>query len=129
MMTKGEIFQLGADEDTLPKLLKRNYERWGTKVVAIRDKDFGIWQEYSWKHEYEQVKYFGLGLISLGLKSGDKVTIIGDNEPELYWANLAIQAVHGIGVALFPGATPAEIEFILNHSDSKFAYNGHLITR
>lgn len=120
MMTKGEIFQFGADEDTLPKLLKRNYERWGTKLVAIRDKDFGIWQEYSWKHEYEQVKYFGLGLISLGLKSGDKVTIIGDNEPELYWANLAIQAVHGIGVALFPGATPAEIEFILNHSDSKF---------
>ena len=120
MMTKEELFQLGADEDTLPKLLKRNYERWGTKVVAIRDKDFGIWQEYSWKHEYEQVKYFGLGLISLGLKSGDKVAIIGDNEPELYWANLAIQAVHGIGVALFPGATPTEMEFILNHSDSKF---------
>lgn len=120
MMTKEEVFQLGADEDTLPKLLKRNYERWGTKVVAIRDKDFGIWQEYSWKHEYEQVKYFGLGLISLGLKSGDKVAIIGDNEPELYWANLAIQAVHSIGVALFPGATPAEMEFILNHSDSKF---------
>jgi len=120
MMTKEEVFQLGADEDTLPKLLKRNYERWGTKVVAIRDKDFGIWQEYSWKHEYEQVKYFGLGLISLGLKSGDKVAIIGDNEPELYWANLAIQAVHGIGVALFPGTTPDEIAFILNHSDSKF---------
>ncbi|UCC91052.1 MAG: AMP-binding protein [Dehalococcoidia bacterium] len=120
MMIKEEVFQLGADEDTLPKLLKRNYERWGTKVVAIRDKDFGIWQEYSWKHEYEQVKYFGLGLISLGLKSGDKVAIIGDNEPELYWANLAIQAVHSISVALFPGATPAEMEFILNHSDSKF---------
>jgi len=120
MMTKEEVFQFGADEDTLPKLLKRNYERWGTKVVAIRDKDFGIWQEYSWKHEYEQVKYFGLGLISLGLKSGDKVAIIGDNEPQLYWANLAIQAVHGIGVALFPGATPTEMEFILNHSDSKF---------
>lgn len=120
MMTKEEVFQLGADEDTLPKLLKRNYERWGTNVVAIRDKDFGIWQEYSWEHEYEQVKYFGLGLLSLGLKSGDKVAIIGDNEPQLYWANLATQAVHGIGVALFPGATPTEMEFILNHSDSKF---------
>ena len=117
---KEEIFQLGADEDTLPKLLKRDYERWGAKVVAIRDKNFGIWQEYTWKHQYEQVKYFGLGLISLGLKPGDKVAIIGDNEPELYWANLAIQAVHGVGVALFPGAIPAEVEFILNHSDSKF---------
>ena len=120
MMTKEEVFQLGADEDTLPKLLKRNYERWDTQAVAVRDKDLGIWQEYSWQHEYEQVKYFGLGLISLGLKSGDKVAIVGDNEPEIYWANLAIQAVHGIGVPLFPGASPTEMEFILNHSDSKF---------
>jgi len=120
IMTKEEVPPLGADEDTLPKLLKRNYERWGANAVAIRDKDFGIWQEYSWEHEYEQVKYFGLGLISLGLKPGDKVAIIGDNEPQLYWANLAIQAVHGIGVALFPSATPTEVEFILNHSDSKF---------
>ena len=119
-MTKEEVPLPGADEDTLPKLLKRNHERWGAEVVAIRDKDFGIWQEYSWEHEYEQVKYFGLGLISLGLKSGDKVAIIGDNEPQLYWANLAIQAVYGIGVALFPSATPTEMEFILNHSDSKF---------
>ena len=118
-MTKEEILPLGA-EDTTSKLLKRNYDRWGDKAVAIRDKNFGIWQEHTWKHEYEQVKYFGLGLISLGLKSGDKVAVIGDNEPELYWANFAIQAVHGISVALFPGALPAEIEFVLNHSDSKF---------
>lgn len=118
-MTKEEILPLGA-EDTTSKLLKRNYDRWGDKAVAIRDKNFGIWQEHTWKHEYEQVKYFGLGLISLGLKSGDKVAVIGDNEPELYWANFAIQAVHGISVALFPGALPGEIEFVLNHSDSKF---------
>lgn len=120
MATKEEVFQLGPEEDTLPKLLKRNYERWGDKSVAIRDKDFGIWQEYTWKHEYEQVKYFGLGLISLGLKPGDKVAIIGDNEPEWYWANFAIQAVHGIGVALFTDAIRPEVEFIVNHSDSKF---------
>jgi long-chain acyl-CoA synthetase len=120
MDTKGEVFQLSREEDTLPKLLKRSYERWGDKVVAIRDKEFGIWQEYSWKHEYEQVKYFGLGLISLGLKPGDKVSIIGDNEPQWYWANLAIQAVHGVVVAVFTDATAPEIEFVINHSDSKF---------
>lgn len=119
-MTKEEVSQLAGDEDTLPKLLKRNYERWGTQAVAVRDKDLGIWQEYSWQHEFEQVKHFGLGLLSLGLKYGDKVAIVGDNEPEIYWANLAVQAVHGIGVPLFPGATSTEIEFILNHSDSKF---------
>jgi long-chain acyl-CoA synthetase len=73
-VTKEEILPLGA-EDTTSKLLKRNYDRWGDKAVAIRDKNFGIWQEHTWKHEYEQVKYFGLGLISLGLKSGDKVVL------------------------------------------------------
>ncbi|HEX76572.1 MAG TPA: long-chain fatty acid--CoA ligase [Dehalococcoidia bacterium] len=109
------------EEDTLPKLLRRNYERWGDRVVAIRDKDFGIWQEYTWKYEYEQVKYFGLGLLSLGLKPGDRVAILGDNEPEWYWAAFATQAVHGIVVALFTDAIPDEIEYIVNHSEAKFA--------
>lgn len=118
--TKEKILPLGADEDTTSKLLRRNYDRWGDKAIAVRDKNFGIWQEYTWKHEYEQVKYLGLGLVSLGLKPNDKVAIMGDNEPELYWSNLAIQAVHGISVTLFPGAVPTEIEFVLNHSESKF---------
>lgn len=122
MEVKEEISQKvpGFFEDTLPKLLKRNYERWGDKVVATRDKDFGIWQEYTWKYEYEQVKYFGLGLVSLGLELGDRVAIIGDNEPEWYWADFAAQCVHGVPVALFTDAIHDEIEFIVNHSDAKF---------
>ena len=106
--------------DTLPKLLKRNYERLGDKEVAFRDKDYGLWNEYTWKDAYENVKYFSLGLISLGLKPGERAAIIGDNEPQWYWASFAIQAARGITVALFTDAIPDEIQYILDHSDSKF---------
>ncbi len=106
--------------DTLPKLLKRNFERWGDTKVAFRDKDYGIWNEYTWKDVYENVKYFSLGLISLGLKPGERAAIIGDNEPQWYWASFAIQAARGITAALFTDAIPDEIQYIVGHSDSKF---------
>ena len=67
--------------ETLPKFLKSNYETWGNKRVAIRHKDYGIWQKYTWKDYYDNVKWLGLGLGKLGLKADDKVCIIGDNEP------------------------------------------------
>jgi long-chain acyl-CoA synthetase len=106
--------------DTLPKLLKRNFERWGDTEVAFRDKDYGIWNEYSWKDAYENVKYFSLGIISLGLRPGERAAVIGDNEPQWYWSSFAIQAARGITVALFTDAIPDEIQYVVEHSDSKF---------
>lgn len=108
------------DVDTLPKLLKRNFERWGDTEVAFRDKDYGIWNEYTWKDVYENVQAFSLGLMSLGLQPGERAAIIGDNEPQWYWASFAIQAARGITVALFTDAIPNEIQYIVDHSDSKF---------
>lgn len=78
-----------ASQETIPGLIKRNYEKWGDRQVSIRDKDFGLWQEYTWKDTYEKVKHFCLGLVSLGLKAEEKVAIIGDNEPQWYWAAFA----------------------------------------
>jgi len=106
--------------DTLPKLLKRNFKRWGDTEVGFRDKDYGLWNEYTWKDVYENVKYFSLGLISLGLRPGERAAIIGDNEPQWYWASFAIQAARAITVALFTDAIPDEIQYIVDHSDSKF---------
>ena len=74
-----------AIEDTFPKLLKRNGEKWGNKRVAMRNKKFGIWRPYTWEDYYEKAKFFGLGLKSLGLEKGDKVCIIGDNLPEAFF--------------------------------------------
>jgi len=106
--------------DTLPKLLKRNYETWGDTRIAMRHKDLGIWQEYSWKDYYENVKRFALGLKSLGFEPGDKICIIGDNEPEWYWAELACQSLRGIAVGIFVDSLPKEVKYIVDHSEAVF---------
>lgn len=107
-------------EDTLPKLLLRNYTSYGDRKIALRMKTFGIWKEYSWKDYYENVKYLSLGLVSLGFEQGDKLAIIGDNEPEWYFAELAALSAGGVSTGIFTDSTPQEIQYILDHSDSKF---------
>ncbi len=106
--------------NTIPGLLKANYEKWGDSRVAIRDKDFGLWQEYTWKTCYEKVKHFALGLMKLGLKPEDKVAIIGDNEPEWFWAAFATQSGRGIVVAQFTDAIPEELKYSIDFADCKF---------
>jgi long-chain acyl-CoA synthetase len=107
--------------DTLPKLLKYNYEKWGDSKIAVRVKQFGIWQSYTWKQYYEQVKYLSLGLVSMGLEKGDKVSILGDNKPEWYCAELAIQAAGAVATGIFTDCMPNEVKYYVDHSDSKFA--------
>lgn len=104
----------------IPKLLIRNAEKWADKV-AMRKKDRGIWQEYTWGDVYEKVKYLSLGFMALGLGKGDKVTFIGDNEPELEWGILAVQSTGGLTAGAYPDAIPPELRYIAEHSDSKFA--------
>lgn len=106
--------------DTLPKLVRRNSEEWGDGV-AMAMKDFGIWQRYTWKDYYKKVKYFSLGLISLGLEPGDRVCIIGDNEPQWFWGEFAVQAAGGIATGIFVDSVPSEVKYIAEQSDVKFA--------
>lgn len=106
--------------DTIPKLIRRNYEQWGCRP-AMAMKIFGIWQSYDWHKCYENVKHFSLGLISLGLEPGDVVCIIGDNEPEWFWGEFAVQAAGGIATGIFVDSIPSEVKYIAEHSDSKFA--------
>ncbi len=106
--------------DTIPKLIKSNCERWPTRT-AMCMKNRGIWRRYSWKDYYEKVKYFSLGLISLGFKPGDVVCIIGDNEPEWFWAEFAVQAAGGIATGIFVDSIPSEVKYIAAHSGAKFA--------
>ena len=96
-------------EDTFPKLLLRNAERFGDRKVAMREKEFGIWQEFTWKEYHEHVKYFSLGLVSLGLSPGDKVAIIGDNRPEWVWAEVAAQAAGAVPLGLYQDSTLKEV--------------------
>ena len=107
-------------EDTFPSLLMRNYRKYGDRKIAMRKKDFGIWHEYTWKDCYEKVKYFSLGLISLGFEPEDKLAILGDNDPEWYWAEFAAQAAGGLAVGMFIDMTSPEVKYIVEHSESRF---------
>ena len=107
-------------ENTLPKLLKKNADKYGDRKIAMRVKDRGIWQRFTWKDYYERVKYFSLGLISLGIKRGDKISILGENKPEIFWAELAAQAAGGTAVDIYTDCTPPEVKFFVTDSDSTF---------
>ncbi len=107
-------------EDTFPKLLLQSYEKWGGTKVAMRKKELGFWREYTWKDFYEKAKYFYLGLMSLRFERGDHVSIIGDNDPEWFWAELAIQAGGGVVTGIFSDCFPPEIKYILENTDSVF---------
>lgn len=106
--------------DTLPKNFVATAKRYGENKVAMRKKRYGIWQEYTWAESLAHMRDFCLGLVSLGLKRGEKVSIIGDNDPEYYWAELAIQAAGGTSIGIFTDANPQELAYVLKDSDSVF---------
>jgi len=109
-----------ATEETIPQLLQGNFQKYGERRTALRRKDRGIWKEYTWKDYYNRVKHFSLGLIDLGFKPGDRIAIIGDNDPEYYWAEIAAQAACGSSVGIFTDSAPDEVKYIINDSDSSF---------
>ena len=110
---------MAAVGDTLPKLLMANAQRYGHHKTAIREKAYGIWQAYSWAQYLEQVKDFALGLAALGFERGDKLAIIGDNRPQLYWALVAAEALGGMPVPLYQDAIATEIQYVIDHSDAR----------
>jgi long-chain acyl-CoA synthetase len=77
--------------DTFPRLLARNAVQFATRT-AMRHKDYGIWKTWTWADVAAEVNDFALGLGVLGLKSDEKVAIIGNNRPRLYWSMNAVQS-------------------------------------
>ena len=110
-----------AQGDTWPQILTYNYEHYGSRHRAMRNKHYGIWHPYTWEDYYLNVKYLALGLLSLGGKPEDKVLIIGDNAPQWYFAELAAQAIHGVSVGVYSDLTPQEIKYIAENSGARFA--------
>src|SRR5947208_1020032 len=111
---------LGSDRDTFPKLVRDNAERFASRV-AIREKDYGIWQSYTWRDYFDQARLIALGLASLGFARGDKTAIIGDNRPQLYWAVMATRALGGVPVPIYQDSVEKEMQYILDHAEARFA--------
>ena len=105
---------------TIPKLFLSQCKRYGNAKVAMREKEFGIWRPYTWLDYYNNVKFLCLGMVSMGLKKGDKVAMIGDNRPEGLWAEMAALCAGGVGVWLFQDCMMEEVKYIIDHSDAKF---------
>jgi long-chain acyl-CoA synthetase len=106
--------------DTFPKLLLE-HARVRANKPAIREKDLGIWQTWTWSQVAEEVRAFACGLHSLGFKRGDHLAVVGDNRPRLYWAMYAAQTLGGIPVPLYQDAIAEEMAFVLENAEARFA--------
>jgi long-chain acyl-CoA synthetase len=110
------VLSLDPGLDTLPKLLIHNAARFRARP-AMRHKDFGIWQTWTWSQMLDEVRAFSVGLAELGLKRGDKYTIIGANRPRLYWAMCAGQALGAVPVPVYADAVADEMAYVLAHAE------------
>jgi long-chain acyl-CoA synthetase len=108
------------EELTIPQLFLHQCKRYGRGKVAMREKEFGIWIPHTWQDYFDNVKYLCLGMVSLGLKKGDKVAMIGDNRPEGVWAEMAAMCAGAVPVWLFQDCMMEEVKYIIDHSDSRF---------
>ena len=109
-----------ASQDTFARLLLHQAKvRPGRP--AIREKDLGIWQTWTWAQAMEEVSSLACGLAAQGFQRGDRLAVVGDNRPRLYWAMMAAQALGGVPVPLYQDAVAAELAFVLNDADVGFA--------
>ena len=112
-----------ADLRSIPHILARNVRIYGDKP-AYREKEFGIWQSWTWTQAAVEIEAIALGLLELGLASGDHVAILGRNRPALYWSMVAVQMCGAIPVPMYQDAAADEIAYALDHSGARFAIVG-----
>jgi long-chain acyl-CoA synthetase len=101
-----------------PELFFRQAERKGD-AVALRRKEFGIWNRISWRQYAQNVKKVAAGLIALGFKKGDKVAILGENRPEWVYCSMGAMTAGGVATGIYPTSASDQVEYIVNHSEAK----------
>ncbi|MEM7472783.1 MAG: AMP-binding protein [Pseudomonadota bacterium] len=104
---------------TIPQLLARNVARYGAKP-AYREKEFGIWQSWTWADTQQEIEALALGFLSIGVEEGDHIAIIGRNRPYLYWSMVAAQICGAVPVPLYQDAVAEEIAYVLDHCAARF---------
>ena len=109
-----------AEANTFPKLLIHNAQVRGHKP-ALRHKDLGIWQTWTWAQVLDEVRAFAVGLAELGVKRDDKIAIIGANKPRLYWAMCAAQSLGAVPVPLYADSVADEMAYVLEHAEATVA--------
>ncbi|MEM1343509.1 MAG: AMP-binding protein [Pseudomonadota bacterium] len=108
------------NRDTFPKLLLAN-ARERARLPASREKQYGIWQSWTWGHVEAETRSLAMGLSALGLEPGDRLAIIGTNRPRLYWAMVATQMAGGVPVPVYQDSVAEEVAYVLDHCGARFA--------
>ncbi len=116
----GDVKPSNGAVDTFPKLLLDNARRIGERP-AIREKDLGIWQSWTWSEVKDQIAAMAAGLKAFGFERGDSLAIVGDNRPQLYWAMTAAQALGGTPVPMYQDSVAEEMQYVLEHAEASFA--------
>lgn len=110
-----------AGRDTVPRLLAHNAKHYADKP-AYREKEFGIWQSWSWAEAASEVNKLALGLLDLGLAPGDHVALLGRNRPYFYWAMMAAQTNGAVPVPVYQDSVADEIAYVLAHCSARFIF-------
>ena len=108
-------------QDTLPRLFRHVVRERGD-AVAMREKDLGIWRAISWREYGERARHVGMGLVALGLRPRDVVSIISDNCPEWLYTDLGTMSVGGITNGIYTTDSPSQVEYIVNDSGTRFFF-------
>ena len=108
---------------SIPHLLARNAAQFGDRP-AYREKEYGIWQSWTWAQTAAEIDALALGLLELGVAPGDHVAIIGRNRPALYWSMVAVQCIGAVPVPLYQDAVVEEMTYVLEHCGARFVIAG-----
>ncbi|HHC6647819.1 TPA: long-chain fatty acid--CoA ligase [Vibrio parahaemolyticus] len=104
--------------DTFPKVLQHNAKNW-PEHVAMREKEFGIWREFTWQDYENRVKWMALSLQDLGIGEQDVVGLLGDNRPEWVWGELAAHAIKGYSLGIYQDSMHEEVAYLINYAKAK----------
>ncbi|HCG7971083.1 TPA: long-chain fatty acid--CoA ligase [Vibrio parahaemolyticus] len=104
--------------DTFPKVLQHNAKHW-PEQVAMREKEFGIWREFTWQDYENRVKWMALSLQDLGIGEQDVVGLLGDNRPEWVWGELAAHAIKGYSLGIYQDSMHEEVAYLINYANAK----------
>ena len=109
-----------ASLDTFPRLLMQ-HARQRPSRPAMREKEYGIWQTYTWAEVADKVRAIAGGLAALGFRRGDRLAVVGDNRPRLYWSVAACQCLGGIPVMMYQDAVAQEMAYVMQDAEIRFA--------
>jgi len=116
MSLQHQNFEMG-ELDTFPKILSHNARNWPTDV-AMREKEFGIWHEFTWQEYQNRVKWLSLALLKLGIQPGDAIGLLGDNRPEWVWGEIAAHAMGCYSLGIYQDSLHEEVVYLLNKSNA-----------